>query len=72
MLELIIPAFVILGICVLFMAVGVIFKGKTFTSCGCASIIYQGEKIRCAACPDKDDDPAASKPSGDVNPPVNV
>jgi hypothetical protein len=45
---------VVMGICVLAMAVGLIFRNKTFTSCGCASISYRGEKISCAACPDKD------------------
>lgn len=48
--ELAIPALVILGLCLLGMAVGVIFRGKSFKSCGCASIEFRGERIDCPAC----------------------
>lgn len=41
---------VILGLCFLGMAVGVIFRNKTFTSCGNAVRDANGEPISCAAC----------------------
>ncbi len=46
----------------LLMAVGLIFRGKTFTSCGCGSITYKGEKIRCPGCK-KDPDGSATSPA---------
>jgi hypothetical protein len=61
-LTYIIAVIVIVALCLLAMSVGLIFRGKTFTSCGCASITFRGEKIRCASCPDKDED-SGDKPS---------
>ncbi len=61
-LTYIIAAVVIIGLCLLAMSVGLIFRGKTFTSCGCASITFRGEKIRCASCPDKEEK-SADKPA---------
>ncbi len=46
----------IIGICSLIMAIGLL-RGKTFTSCGCASIDYQGEKIKCPGCVDNHETP---------------
>ncbi len=45
---------VIVGVCLLAMSIGLIFRNKTFTSCGCASAKFQNEDIRCPACPGKD------------------
>jgi hypothetical protein len=46
-------ALVIVALCMLAMAVGVIIRNKSFKSCGCASITYQGERIDCpSACPE--------------------
>ena len=42
--------FLIFAFCMLAMAVGVIFRNKTFTSCGNASIDFHGERIDCPAC----------------------
>jgi hypothetical protein len=55
-------ALAVMAVALLAMAVGVIIRNKSFTSCGCASIRFRGETIRCPACPsDGDDDrPAAS------------
>lgn len=47
-------------LCCLAMAVGLILRNKTFTSCACASITYKGEKIRCPACPEEDETDTAS------------
>ncbi len=41
---------VILGLCFLGMAVGLIFRNKTFRSCGSAARDMDGEPIGCAAC----------------------
>ena len=49
-LTYIIVAVIILGLCVLGMSVGLIFRNKTFTSCGRAARDFDGEPIRCAAC----------------------
>lgn len=48
--ELLIPALVVIGLSLLGMAVGVIFRGRSFKSCGCASIEFRGERIECPAC----------------------
>jgi hypothetical protein len=32
------------------MSVGMIFRGKTFTSCGRAARDFDGQPIECAAC----------------------
>lgn len=56
LITLLIASVIILALCLLAMAVGVIFRNKTFTSCGCASITYRGEKIRCPSCPDTDEE----------------
>jgi hypothetical protein len=41
---------IVMAICVLAMAVGVLIRNKGFKSCGCASITFRGEKIRCPGC----------------------
>ncbi len=48
----------IFAVCLVAMAVGVIIRNKTFTSCGCASLTYRGEKIRCPGCTDRAPDEA--------------
>ena len=53
-------ALVIVAICMLAMAVGVIFRNKPFRSCGNASITFQGEKIDCPACKDEPEDEVPS------------
>jgi hypothetical protein len=40
----------ILVVCFIAMAVGLIFRNKTFTSCGSAARDFDGEPITCAAC----------------------
>jgi hypothetical protein len=40
----------VMALCMLGMAIGVIVRNKTFTSCGNASINYRGERIDCPAC----------------------
>ena len=62
--QLVIITMVVLALCVLAMAVGVIFRNKSFTSCACASITFRGEKIRCPACPEKDEEEPALEPNG--------
>jgi hypothetical protein len=47
-------AILILALCILAMAIGVIFRNKSITHCGGASMTFQGEKIRCPACLDKE------------------
>ena len=42
--------------CILAMSVGVILRNRSFTSCGCASINFRGEKIRCPGCTETDED----------------
>jgi len=54
----------VLALCVVAMAVGVIFRNKTFTSCGCASVTYRGERIRCPACPEKEEDESGDGDAG--------
>ena len=49
-LTYILVAVVIIAICILAMSVGLIFRNKTFTSCGRAARDFDGEPIRCAAC----------------------
>jgi hypothetical protein len=49
-------AVVIFALCLLGMAVGVIFRNKPFRSCGNASIRYRGERIDCPACTDPPDE----------------
>jgi hypothetical protein len=46
-LTLIIPAILVLALCFLGMAVGIIFRNKSFKSCGCGSLTYRGERIDC-------------------------
>jgi len=46
-MTLLIPVFIIIAVCILIMAVGAIFRGKTFSSCACGSITFKGEKIDC-------------------------
>ena len=43
----------ILAACVIVMAVGLL-QNKTFKSCGCSSVTFNGETIRCPACPNKE------------------
>ena len=45
----------IFAACILIMAVGLIIRKRSFTSCGCAKITFRGETIRCPACPDDED-----------------
>lgn len=40
----------VVALCFIIMAVGLL-RGKTFTSCGCASVTINGEEIKCPACP---------------------
>ena len=47
-------ALLILALCILAMAIGVIFRNKSITHCGGASMTFRGEKIRCPACLDKE------------------
>ncbi len=49
-LTYIIAAVVIIAICILAMSIGLIFRNKTFTSCGRAARDFDGQPIRCAAC----------------------
>ncbi len=49
---------VVVALSALAMSVGVIFRNKGFTSCGCARTKFRGEDIRCPACPDKDEEDA--------------
>lgn len=60
MLQFLFMLMVVIGffmISLLLMAVGVIIKNKGFKSCGCSSVIYKGERIRCPACPGDDGRP---------------
>ena len=41
---------VISALCLLGMAVGMLIRGKSFTSCACSSITFDGEKIECPGC----------------------
>ncbi len=41
---------VIIGLCLLGMSVGLIFRDKTFRACGNAARDFDGEPIQCAAC----------------------
>ncbi len=52
---------VILGLCFLGMAIGLIFRNKTFRSCGSAARDFDGEPISCAACGGKGDSCAREK-----------
>jgi len=56
--TILIAALVLVGLSMLAMAVGVIFRNKSFKSCGCASIRYKGERIDCpSACPESPETP---------------
>ena len=55
-LTLLIVSMAVLALCVLAMAVGVMIRNRGFSSCGCASITYRGQKIRCPGCTEKDED----------------
>jgi hypothetical protein len=46
-LTILIPAILLLALCFLGMAVGVIFRNKSFKSCGCGSLTVRGERIDC-------------------------
>jgi hypothetical protein len=46
-LTVLIPAILLLALCFLGMAVGVIFRNKSFKSCGCGSLTFRGERIDC-------------------------
>ena len=61
LLTYILVVIVILAICYLGMAVGLIFRNKTITSCGRAARDFDGEPIRCAACGAKDESACRSK-----------
>ena len=45
-----IAAVVIVALCLLGMAVGVMFRNRPFESCGSASIMFRGERINCPGC----------------------
>ena len=45
----------IFSLCLLGMAVGVIFRNRCFRSCGCSKITYRGVTIRCPGCPKEDE-----------------
>lgn len=47
---------VIFGLCLLAMAVGVIFRNRCFRSCGCGKITFRGVTIRCPGCTEGDDE----------------
>ncbi len=58
-LSLFFPAILILALCFLGMAVGVIFRNKSFKSCACATITFNGERIDCPGhVPEPDADEA--------------
>lgn len=46
---------VVVGLCLLGMSVGLIFRNKTFRACGNAARDFDGEPIECAACGGKGD-----------------
>jgi len=54
-LALILVVVVLLAVCMIAMSVGLL-QNKTFRSCGCSSVTYKGEKIRCPGCTDTDED----------------
>lgn len=43
-------AVLVMALCMVAMAVGLILQNKTFTSCGRAGIDYRGERIDCSVC----------------------
>jgi hypothetical protein len=43
----------VVALCWLGMSIGLIFRGKTFTSCGRAARDFDGQPIECAACGQK-------------------
>lgn len=45
----------VVAVCVLAMAVGLLIRNRSFTSCGCAGITYRGEKLRCPGCTEGDE-----------------
>ena len=47
-------AILLIALGILAMAIGVIFRRKSITHCGGASMMFRGEKIRCPACLDKE------------------
>lgn len=49
-LTYIIVTLIALVLCGLGMSIGLIFRNKTFTSCGRAARDFDGEPIECAAC----------------------
>ena len=51
-MTLLLTVFVFFVVCLLLMSVGVIIRNKSFKSCGCASIEFNGEKIKCPGCCD--------------------
>ena len=44
----------VLAFCLLAMSVGLIFRKKSFRSCGGAARDFQGKSISCAACSGRD------------------
>lgn len=59
-------AVVVIALCLLGMAVGVILRGKSFRSCGGASLVFRGEKIKCPGCVEDDGEASVddSRPVG--------
>lgn len=54
-LILIVVVGALIAVCIIGMSVGLL-QNKTFRSCGCSSVTYKGEKIRCPGCTDTDED----------------
>ena len=59
-------AIVVTAACLLAMAVGVLIRGRSFTSCGCASITFNGERIDCPGHGDPADDAGRCSRTGQV------
>ncbi len=50
------------GVCLLAMAVGVILRNRSFTSCGNAGVTINGERINCPSCQDRGGEPPVARP----------
>ena len=55
---------IVMLLCVLAMAVGVIIRNKGFTSCGRSCMTFRGEKIRCPACPEDEGESCVERAAG--------
>ena len=66
-LLILVVAIVVTGFCLLAMGVGVIFRGKCFKSCGCASMEFNGERIECPGhVADEEPEPGRCDRSGEL------